>query len=69
MKTILLNVEDGTYIVEKASRGSFPYRCGEVHWDEQNTLLIYSNNVKDGIQKLKEYAIEYHNVCIENLNK
>lgn len=69
MKAILLNVEDGTYIVEKATRGSFPYIIGEVHWDEQNTLLIYSNNEKYGIQKLKEYAIKYHKTCIEELIK
>lgn len=68
---ILLNVNDGFYMVEKINStddNSF-IKLNDIFWDEENTISMYCNekDEKESILKMKNYAIEWHKNCIEKL--
>lgn len=73
MKLILLNCENGNYTIENVHFCTDDYdifELDEPYWDEDYILKIYSKN-KDkekNIQKLKDFAIEYHKNCIDKLS-
>lgn len=68
---ILLNVNYGSYMVEKINStndNSF-IKLNDIFWDEENIISMYCNekDENESILKMKQYAIQWHKECIEKL--